>query len=486
MIRVSAQRLGLPADSEVRDIARACARAGGRALVVGGWVRDGLRDVRAADRRDLDLEVYGLSPDALEALLGRFGRVRRVGRSFPILLLAELGLDVSLPRRPGREWSAAGSAADVWANFDPEQDFEQASLGRDLRVNAMGWDPLTEELLDPHDGLADLSARRLRATCPHRFGEDPLRGFRTAQLAARLELVPDAELLGLCAAVDLSDVPGERLLNEFRKLLLGARLPSQALSLLRETGLLRFLPQLEALCSVVQEAAWHPEGDVWTHTLRVVDEAARERVGDVFDDQALMFGALCHDLGKATTTELRDGRVVSRGHSRAGIEPTQALLARLRAPNALIAAVSALVLHHRAPVEFVKMDRAAGADAGPRAYRRLARALRKQRVSFELLFRLARADFLGKSPQSPAARVFPAGDRFLERARAIEAEASTHAAVVKGRHVLARGFEPGPAVGALLAGCRAIQDETGWSEPEKILARALAEHSARLQDRSGQ
>jgi tRNA nucleotidyltransferase (CCA-adding enzyme) len=178
--------------------------------------------------------------------------------------------------------------------------------------------------------------------------------------------------------------------------------------------------------------------------------------------------------------------VVSHGHSGAGIEPTQALLARLRAPNALIAAVSALVLHHRAPVEFVKMDRASAADAGPRAYRRLARALRKQRVSFELLFRLARADFLGKSPQSPAARVFPAGDRFLERARAIEAEASTHAAVVKGRHVLARGFEPGPAVGALLAGCRAIQDETGWSEPEKILARALAELSARLLDRSGQ
>jgi tRNA nucleotidyltransferase (CCA-adding enzyme) len=435
-----------------------------------------------ADRRDIDLEVYGLCPDTLEALLARFGHVRRVGRSFPVLLLPELGLDVSLPRPrpPFRSRSMAVSAGDPWAGFDSDQGFDQsfdqgfdqASLARDLRVNAMGWDPLSEELLDPHDGLADLSARRLRATCPDRFGEDPLRGLRTAQLAARLEFVPDSELLGLCAMVDLSDIPGERLLDEFRKLLLLARLPSQALAILRETQLLRFFPQLEALCGVAQEPTWHPEGDVFTHTLRVVDEAARERTGDAFDDQALMFGALCHDFGKATTTELRDGRVVSRGHSRAGVEPTQALLARLRAPKALTAAVSALVLHHLAPAEFVKPG---GAEAGPRAYRRLARALRAQRVDFELLLRLARADFLGKSAQSPTRREFPAGAVFLERARSIEAQASTHVEIVKGRHVLARGFEPGPAVGALLARCRAIQDDTGWSEPDKILSCALAQ-----------
>ena len=454
----------------------------------------------------MDLEVYGLTPEVAEAVLARFGRVRRVGRSFPVFLLAGLGLDVSLPRRersglsdalaespsagrPGavRAESAAGSASDAWADFDPEQSFEQASLGRDLRINAMAWDPLTEELLDPHGGRADLSARRMRATCPRRFGEDPLRGLRTAQLAARLELVPDAELLELCGTVDLSGLPGERLLEEFRKLLLRARCPSRALSLLRETRLLRFFPELEALCGVRQDAAWHPEGDVWTHTLRVVDEAARERIGDAFEDLALMFGALCHDLGKAATTTERDGRVVAPGHARAGVEPAETLLARLRAPKALVVAVSGLVRHHRAPAEFAKTSqRPEGrVDAGPRAYRRLARALHEHGVSFELLLRLARADHLGRSPPTSGERVFPAGELFAKRASAIEAQSSARVDVVKGRHVLARGFEPGPAVGELLARCRAIQDETGWSEPERILVRALSEPPRQSEESSG-
>ena len=501
MIRVAGQRLGLAADGAVRDIARACAQAGGRVLVVGGWVRDGLLGAEPGgadrpERRDMDLEVYGLRPEVAEAVLARFGGVRRVGRSFPVFLVAGLGLDVSLPRRERSrpsdarvDWLAASrpesvraaveadSNREVWADFDPEQSFEQASLGRDLRVNSMAWDPLTEELLDPHGGQADLSARRLRATCPRRFGEDPLRGLRTAQLTARLELAPDAELRGLCAAVDLSKLPGERLLEEFRKFLLRARCPARALSLLCETGLLRFFPELEVLRGVPQDSSWHPEGDVWTHTLRVVDEAARERIGDATEDQALMFGALCHDLGKPATTEERGGRVVARDHSRAGVAPAEALLARLRAPKALIAAVSALVRNHRVPAEFVKWpQRAAGrVDAGPRAYRRLARGLREHAVSFELLVRLARADYLGRSTQTPAERVFPAGELFLERARAIEAQAPAHVDVVKGRHVLACGFEPGPAVGKLLVRCRTIQDDTGWSDPGRILAQAVSD-----------
>lgn len=497
MTLTSREQLRLPPSSPVVRVARACAQAGGRALVVGGWVRDRLLGMESTSvqPRDMDLEVYGLTPAELEAVLAGFGRVRCVGRSFPVFLVAGLPLDVTLPRRDepvsrgteapaeggGARRSGAGRASaaggsDVWAGFDPEQSFERASLGRDLRVNAMAWDPLSDELLDPHGGLRDLSARRLRATCPRRFGEDPLRGLRSAQLAARLELTPDAELRELCAAVDLDSLPGERLLEEFRKLLLRARRPSRALSFLDETRLLRFFPELEALRGVSQDERWHPEGDVWTHTLLVVDEAARERVGNEPRDLALMFAALCHDLGKADTTEEREGRVSAKGHSAAGAVLTEHFLARLRAPKALVAAVVALVRHHLAPREFVTLPRRVGGrvDAGPRAYRRLARALRAQGVDFELLARLARADHLGRCKTPGAERSFPAGDLFLERARAIEAEVSTHVDLVQGRHVLARGIEPGPAVGALLARCRRVQEATGWLEPDRILDRALS------------
>lgn len=461
----------LPSDHSVHAIARACRDAGGRVLIVGGWVRDALAAPRAADAREeepeFDLEVHGLSPDALSRALSRFGAVRVVGKSFPIFLVGRLPIELSLPRRAGPR----AGPEDRWEAFDPMLSFAEAALGRDLRVNAMAWDPLSEELLDPHDGRADLRAGRLRATCPSRFGEDPARGLRTAQLAARLELAPDAELLALCRATDLDGVPGERLLAEFRKLLLWAREPSRGFALLRETGLLRFFPVLAALEGVPQDPQWHPEGDVFTHTLRVIDAAAAERVGEALVDLVLMFGALCHDLGKPGTTREESERIAAPGHSAAGIVPTGEFLFQLRAPHKLVVAVQALVRHHLAPRTFVE----AVPPAGPRAYRRLARELRAAGVTFDVLVRLARADHRGRSAAGAETEGFPGEARFIEGAAAVEHEEGTHTDAVTGRALLERGLEEGPAMGALLARCREIQEETGLRDPAEILDRALAE-----------
>ncbi len=461
--------LGLPEDSPLPAIARAFADEGGRALVVGGWVRDRLLDRDASD--DLDLEIQGLGPDAVEALLARFGDVHRVGRSFPVLLLPLADgsrLEVSLPRT-GEPRGEGGLP-----HFDPSLSFAEASRGRDLRINAMAWDPLTGEILDPHDGRRDIAERTLRATDPESFGHDPLRGLRTAQLAARLEMDVDDELRGLCAAMDLEAVAPERIFAEFRRLLLHAPRPSRAFALLRETQLLRFFPELAALVGVPQDPEWHPEGDVWMHTLLVVDMAARLRTGeDESADLLLMLGALCHDFGKPQTTEERDGRIVSRRHSDVGVAPTKRFLSRMRVPKAVVRGVAALVRHHLAPALFVHSG--AGEDAGPRAYRRLLRKLREDGLDAELLYRVARADHLGRTTEEAQAGVFPAGDAFLERAREVEAEPLTYRSIVKGRHLLARGIEPGPEVGRLLARCREIQDETGWSEVEPILKRALSD-----------
>jgi tRNA nucleotidyltransferase (CCA-adding enzyme) len=467
----------LSPDSRIPDLARACAAAGGRLLVVGGWVRDRLLGRSLAGGvEDLDLEVQGLAPERLHVLLVGFGDVHRVGRAFPVHLVKGLvpgrPVDVSLPRTgdPGEDGSPPG--------FDPALDFAQASRGRDLRVNAMAWDPLTGEILDPHDGRRDLVSGVLRATDAARFGRDPVRGLRTAQLAARLEMEPDAELRRLSAATDLARAAPERVQGEFRRLLLRAARPSLGLVLLREMALLRFFPELLALVGCPQEPEWHPEGDVWVHTLLVVDEAARQRGGEVGNadaeqrDLLLMLGALCHDLGKPTTTETRDGRVVSRRHSPAGVGPTASLLARMRAGHALVRGTQALVRHHLAPAQFVRS--AGGApEAGPRAYRRLLRQLREDGVDLDLLYRVARADHLGRTTEDALAGRFPAGDIFLARAREIDAIPLTYEPVVKGRHLLARGIPPGPGMGRLLARCRRIQDETGWSEPDEILARAL-------------
>ena len=488
------------------EIAAAVRDAGGRAVVVGGWVRDHLLGIRS---KDVDVEVFGLDVARLESLLGGFGKVHAVGRAFGVFRVGDVDVDFSLPRRDSK--SGPGHRGFDVAP-DPSLDFAEAARRRDLTVNSIGIDPLTGEVLDPHGGRGDLERRVLRATDPARFPEDPLRGLRVAQLAARLEMAPDGELIALCRGLDLAELSGERVFEEFRKLLLRAAKPSLGFRVLEDTGLLRFFPELDALRGVPQDPEWHPEGDVWTHTLMVLDVAASLRgaggdgdepehetrpetapargrdendpgranrpaagparggaTGDGGEDLALMFGALCHDLGKPATTAPIGGRIRSRGHDVEGIAPTCTLLARMRAPGALVERVAALVEHHLAPALFTRN----GATA--KGYRRLARKLERAGASIELLVKVARADHLGRTTADALAGRFDAGDAFLAAARTCRVEHAAPRDVVLGRHLIARGWRPGPGFAPVLERCRDVQDETGWTDPDRILDRALAE-----------
>ena len=347
-------------------------------------------------------------------------------------------------------------------------------------------------MLDPHEGRRDLERRVLRATDPARFSEDPLRGLRAAQLAARLEMAPDDALITLCRQLDLSELSGERVFDEFKKLLLRAAKPSLGFRVLEDTGQLRFFPEIDALRGVAQDPEWHPEGDVWVHTLMVLDVAASLRGGDTGagesgseraaqpaagaasphdgadEDLALMLGALCHDLGKPATTERIDGRIRSHRHDVEGVAPTRALLGRMRAPGALVDKVAALVEHHLAPALFIRNG------ATGKGYRRLARKLERAGVSIELLVKVARADHLGRTTEDAVAGRFDAGDAFLAAARACHVERAAPRDAVLGRHLIEHGMQPGPGFAPILERCREIQDETGWTDPERILDRALA------------
>ncbi len=447
-------------DPRVLEVARAVSSAGGRALLVGGCVRDRLRGVEATD---LDMEIDGLELAGLERLLASFGAVIAIGRAFGVLQVKGLHVDFALPRLDSKS-GAGHKGFDV--RCDPGLDFATASRRRDLTINSMGLDPLTNERLDPHGGARDLERGVLRATDPVHFSEDPLRALRVAQFAARFEMRPDDELVRLCAELDLAELSGERVLEEWRKLLLKGVRPSLGTESLRETRLLRFFPELEALVGVPQDPEWHPEGDCWVHNQMVIDEAARLRDGSG-DDEALMFGALLHDVGKPVTTATTDGRVRSPNHDVRGVELAARFLERMRAPNELVARVGALVEHHLAPALFSKNL------ASAKGYRRLARKLGAAGVTAELLARVARSDHFGRTTEEALARVFPAGDEFLSRARELAVEKSPPRDVVLGRHLIARGMRPGPEFGAILERCREVQDENGWTDPEQILVHVL-------------
>jgi tRNA nucleotidyltransferase (CCA-adding enzyme) len=446
-----------------RGVAERVAREGGRALLVGGCVRDRLLGIAS---KDLDIEVFGLSFGDLERLLSTLGEVIHIGKAFGVFRVKGLNVDFSLPRRDSK---VRPGHTGFEVSYDPGMTFAEAARRRDLTMNSIGLDPLTLEYLDPHGGRRDLRDKRLRATDPAHFPEDPLRGLRVAVFAARFEMAPDEELKKLCSELDLSELSAERVFVELEKLLLRSDKPSIGFELLRETRLLRFFPEVEALVGIPQEPDWHPEGDVWIHTMMVLDEAAKLRTGSSEDDLALMYGALAHDFGKPATTRTIAGRITSYEHDVKGVAIAEAFLERLRAPKELTKKVEALVRHHLAPALFHKN----GATA--KAYRRLARDLAASGVRPDLLLRVATSDHLGRTTDDAFARRFPSGEHFKTMMESLELATEAPKDVVLGRHLVARGLEPGPEFGRLLAECREVQDETGWNDPEKILDRVLGD-----------
>jgi tRNA nucleotidyltransferase (CCA-adding enzyme) len=446
-----------PPLAHAAEIARAVRSKGGRAIVVGGWVRDRLLGLAS---KDLDLEVFGIAAADLRLLLERFGRVDTVGESFTVYKLGSL--DVSLPRRE----SKVGRGHRAFAvEGDPSMTFAEAARRRDFTINAIGWDPLDETYLDPFDGRGDLDRRVLRLVDRSTFADDSLRVLRALQLLARFELALDDETREVCRAIALDDLPAERVWGEVEKLLLLPRRPSLGFAAALELGVVgRLFPEMEALVGCEQEPAWHPEGDVWVHTLLVLDEA-RARVGDLprHARLAIMLGAVCHDLGKPATTAFIDGRIRSLGHEEAGVAPALALLDRLNVHTIdgydVRGQVIGLTAHHLKPGAWYKVRD----EVGDGAFRRLA-----QKVDLELLARLAAADCRGR----PGDFDCGAMDWFLERARSLGVEHGAPRPILLGRHLLALGLSPGPRIGDILREVYERQLDGGITTVEEGLAAA--------------
>jgi tRNA nucleotidyltransferase (CCA-adding enzyme) len=419
----------------IRRIAEAVRAAGGRALVVGGWVRDRLL---GRESKDIDIEVFEVKADRLRALLEAIGRVETVGESFQVYKLGDI--DVSLPRRESK--SGHGHRGfDVTG--DPSMTIGEAARRRDFTINAIAWDPLDDEYLDPFDGRWDLSRRILRVVDPGTFPDDSLRVLRAVQFAARFGFELDGQARALCRTIPLDDLPPERIWGEIDKLLFAPR-PSIGFALALELGAVeKLFPELHALAGCRQEPEWHPEGDVWVHTLQVIDQA-RTRVDDLQRREriVMMLGAVCHDFGKPATTAFVDGRIRSIDHEEQGVAPATAFLDRLNVRSIdgydVRRQVLGLVAQHLKPGMWFKVRN----EVGDGAFRRLA-----QKVDLELLARLAKADCLGREPGTFNC---DAMDWFLERARSLGVERRPPAPVLLGRHVLELGLQPGPRVGEIL------------------------------------
>ncbi|NNE98868.1 MAG: CCA tRNA nucleotidyltransferase [Pyrinomonadaceae bacterium] len=410
---------------------------GGRALLVGGCVRDELMGIAP---KDWDVEVYGIDAADLKEIVASFGDVNVVGEAFTVYKIGN-DLDISMPRRD-RKVSKGHKGFVV--EGDPDMSFEEAAKRRDFTVNAILLDILTGEIIDCYGGQEDIRKGLLRMVSSETFGEDSLRVLRAAQFAARLEFDIDEETVEVCKNIDVTDLPSERIWGEFEKFLLKADKPSIGLKWIYDLGVVdQMFPELEALVGVEQEPEWHPEGNVDVHTMLVLDEA-RKLIDDLdYPKQvAVMLGALCHDFGKPATTEFFNGRIRSHAHDVAGVEPTESFLDKLNIHKLdgydVRNQVIQLVIHHLKPGMFYKVKD----EMGDGAFRRLAR-----KVEPDLLYRVARADSLGRNAEwVPKEKHFEPKSQewFIKKVRELEVETEAPKPILLGRHLIELGLEPSP------------------------------------------
>ena len=435
---------------EVVTVAELVREAGGRALLVGGCVRD---ELCGGHPKDYDIECFGISADDLQTALRKKFELDLVGLSFGVIKLHHCDIDVALPRRETK--LGLGHRA-FGMEYDPNLSIDEASARRDFTVNAIYRDPLTGEVLDPWNGREDLRRKILRHVSDH-FREDPLRVLRGMQFVARFDLEPAPETIEVCRGMTPEGLPPERLFEEWAKLLTKGVKISKGLEFLRAVGWTRYYPELERLIGCRQDPEWHPEGDVWNHTLCCLDAFARERgekvekvervegVGRVErDGEELIVGlaVLCHDFGKPATTAFDPvrKRIRSLGHDEAGVEPTLSFLRRLTNEERLLKEVPPLVRLHMRPFAMWK-DK-----SSDNAIRRLA----AQVVRIDRLVRVAAADDAGRPP-------FPSEPEplrwLLEQAERLRIADSAPKPIVMGRHLIDLGMKPGADFGRILKAC---------------------------------
>jgi len=297
------------------QIAEAVDKRGGRALVVGGFTRDDIMRSfgYGMKSKDIDIEIYGIEKDELRDMLHSLGRTKDdVGETFEVFLVfgpdfepGDQGVDVSLPRR---DKQVGPKHTDVETEYDPNMSYDEAFRRRDITINAIGLDPLTGELIDEHGGIRDIQNGIIRKVSEETFAQDPLRPMRVAQFAARFGFEVEPATLEFCRQVDLTNLAGDKIRDEWLKLLTKSSKPSIGIEIARKIGLFEQIHKdLNELLSVSKDDTEYQEGGYYDNLLNSVDAAALvfRRLGLTEKNaEDLMFMTLAKELNQKAFTFL--------------------------------------------------------------------------------------------------------------------------------------------------------------------------------------
>ncbi len=331
-------------------IAEEVKKAGGRVFYVGGYVRDRLLNI---NNKDVDIEVHGITAEKLYEILKSVGQPLKYGDSFGVYSLKGYDIDIAMPRS---EKATGKGHRDFEVTVDPFIGYDKAARRRDFTINALMQDVISDEIIDSFNGIEDLNNKVLRCVDPVTFIEDPLRALRAAQFASRFEFAVEQNTIDLCRTINLEYLSKERVFEEMKKALLKGKKPSVFFETLKEMNQLDFwFKEVKDLIGVKQDEIHHPEGDVYTHTMEVIDRAVEYR-DNVSDPLYFVLFCLCHDFGKVITTEVIDGRIHAYEHETKGLPLINNFLNRLSNEKELIHYVSNMVPLHMKPLSLIAQN----------------------------------------------------------------------------------------------------------------------------------
>ncbi len=467
----------------VFKIAEEISAAGGTAYFVGGCVRDALL---GKENKDIDVEVHGIDLTELKEILSHYGVVDEVGKSFGVLMIHGVPIDFALPRKEilakineeneviipcSYNKSDLELIASTYPGYrvtvNPDQDFyhtdfivipdpfmplEQASKRRDFTINSLMKNILTGEIEDCWGGIEDLEKGVIRHICAETFIEDSLRVLRACQFAARFEFSIAPETLELCRKIDLTNLPRERIYSEIIKALIKGEKPSIAFKAMRDMGVIKQLfPELEALIGCPQNPKYHPEGDVWNHTMLVIDGAAKLREKSI-NPEVFMLAALLHDTGKPPCTVIVNRKITSYNHQNVGVSTASEFLKRLTNDKKLTEGVCKIVKNHMRPLDLYP-------DASNKAIRRLS-----VEVDINEILLMAQADSMGKGSDSD----YFAKIRSWFDTKIIEAGADKQIKpLVTGADLINLGMKPGREFKCILS--RAFDEQLEGKRREELI-----------------
>lgn len=423
-----------------KHVIKAIADAGGQPFFVGGIVRDAFI---GRDSKDVDIEVFNIEFGPMVEAIKKVDCVKSItvdaGKRFPVTKVRcqdDTEMDVASPRRE----VFVGGEAEFEVQADPWMPKKEAAARRDFTMNAIMVNGVTGEVFDFFGGINDIAQGVIRHTSSQ-FAEDPDRVIRAGRFAAQINMNIDPETFDICqtmvASPIMETVNAEQINAEFKKIF-KSKNPSVAFRFFAKVGWIqKRFPEIANMINCPQDPRWHPEGDVFEHTMQVMDRMAEIAIQEQWDDNKkiqMVMAAMCHDMGKPSTTVTEsNGSITSKGHAQVGVPIAEAFMRRCKFDNAdFINRVCIMVDQHMAH---------SGMEATQRTTRRVAARIAP--VSIVEWAAIIKADASGRD-----CGWFDPAAEFVKIAAEQSIDKEGPKPIVMGRHVIPFGIK-GPAVGAI-------------------------------------